>query len=419
MSATSTERRQLKAVPWGAPPWAGSSPTGDGDLIDLPTPVVTVSEAAVEHNLRTMTRWCARVGVDLAPHGKTTMSRALWQRQLDTGAWGITVATPWQARVALDWGVPRVLLANELVQPAAIAGLAVHTDRLHVWADSLAGVRILDSELAGAGAPAPLPVLVDLGADGGRTGARTVAEGVEVARAIAAAPTLRLAGVAGYEGALAHDASDDSRARLVEYLGKLLELHERLVDTRLYPADGERVLTAGGSAYPDLVAQVLADRHDPEGHRGAPTRVVLRSGAYIVHDDGFYRSITPFRGADALRPALHAWATVLSRPEPTLAILDAGKRDVAFDEGLPEPQAVRRARGRRLEPLTGARVTALNDQHTFLEVTADASLAVGDVVRLGLSHPCTTFDKWRALPVLDDDRAEHPRVIGLLETTFG
>ncbi|WP_429608493.1 hypothetical protein, partial [Staphylococcus aureus] len=70
-------------------------------------------------------------------------------------------------------------------------------------------------------------------------------------------------------------------------------------------------------------------------------------------------------------------------------------------------------------PLDGAVVTALNDQHTFVRVPEDAAVEVGDVIRFGLSHPCTTFDKWRALAVGDDALAPEPRVIGLVETTFG
>lgn len=416
----------LKAAPLGATAadvaaWGTTRPTLDA----LPTPLVTLSEAAVAHNVATMAAWCAAAGVDLAPHGKTTMSRALWQLQLDAGAWGISVATPWQASVALGWDVPRVLLANALVQPAALRALAADAGRLTVWTDSVHGVALMAEALAGAGADSDgrLDVLVELGAAGGRTGARGQGAALAVARAVAASPVLRLAGVAGYEGALAHDATAASLDRVRGYLADLGALHDAVADAGLYPDDdGELLLTAGGSAYFDVVAAVLAARHDPDGVRGRRTRVLLRSGAYVVHDDGFYRGISPLsRGAGptALRPALHGWATVVSRPEPGLLLLDAGKRDLPFDEGLPEPQGVRRLGSATLEPLPAAQVTAMNDQHTFVAVDPASDVQVGDVLRLGLSHPCTTFDKWRGLPLVDDDRAAEPRVIGLVETAFG
>ena len=145
--------------------------------------------------------------------------------------------------------------------------------------------------------------------------------------------------------------------------------------------------------------------------------MVLRSGAYIAHDDGFYRGISPLvrgGGDTPFRGALHGWARVASRPEPQLALLDAGKRDLPFDDGLPEPQLVRG--GARLTG-TAARITALNDQHAFLRDAGDLA-PIGAVLRLGVSHPCTAFDKWTAIPVLDSADAAEPKVTGLVRTFF-
>jgi D-serine deaminase-like pyridoxal phosphate-dependent protein len=398
-------------------------------LEELPTPLLTLSTTALDHNLHTMADWCDRAGVDLAPHGKTSMSPDLWRRQIEAGAWGITVATPWQAQVALDNDVPRVLLANELVQPHAIRALADRADRLTVWADSIRGVEILDRALADARPSAQLNVLVDLGGTGGRTGARSTERAIEVARAIAAAPTLRLAGVGGYEGALAHDASEKSLDIVRAYLQQLVALHDHLLDEALYPPTGDLILTAGGSAYFDLVAEVLGPRHDPIGMEGPVVRVLLRSGSYLIHDDGFYRMISPLARQDpeadagpafpTFHAAMHAWASVLSRPEPGLVLLDAGRRDLPFDEGLPEPQAVRHLGEIEQQPLEGARVTQMNDQHLFLEVPEDAAIEVGDVVRLGLSHPCTAMDKWRTVVLVDDALQPAPRATGQVATEFG
>ena len=391
-------------------------------LRDFPTPIVTLSESAVAHNLATMADWCREAGVGIAPHGKTTMNLELWRRQLDAGAWGITVATPWQASVALDWGVPRVMLANALVQPAALRALAADADRLTVWADSIRAVDIMTEVLSGVDDAGPLDVLVELGGAGGRTGARGVEAALGVASAVAASPSLRLAGVAGYEGALAHDASPESLVGVRAYLEELVVLHDAIEGAGLYPPDAPVILTAGGSAYFDQVADALAPRRDVDGSRGRAVDVLLRSGAYITHDDGFYRSITPLRRTGAgqeLRAAIHGWSAVVSRPEPGLVLVDAGKRDLPYDEGLPVPQAIRPFGSAIAVPLRGAVTTALNDQHAFVRVPEDAVVEVGDVIRFGLSHPCTTFDKWRALAVVDDALAPEPHVIGLLETTFG
>nr|BEK69892.1 amino acid deaminase [Kitasatospora purpeofusca] len=387
-------------------------------LADLGTPLLTLDAGALDHNLRTMARWCADAGVALVPHGKTTMAPALWQAQLDAGSHGITLANLPQLRVARAFGVRRLLLANSLLDPAGLrwlAGeLAADADfAFACWVDSVESVRLMDEALRAAGAERPVEVLVELGGPGGRTGARTVDGAVEIAEAVRRAPTLRLAGIGGYEGALAHDASESGLGTVRGYLRSLAELHGRLAGR--YAEDAPPVVTAGGSAYFDLVAEELGAL--PEAF------VVLRSGAYLAHDDGFYRGISPLaRGAEepgaggggALRGALHGWARVVSRPEPQLALLDAGKRDLPFDEGLPEPHLVRGG-----AELTGtvARITALNDQHAFLRDAGDLA-PVGAVLRLGISHPCTAFDKWTLIPVLDDASAAEPKVTGLVRTFF-
>ena len=370
-------------------------------LSDLPTPVLTVHEQALAHNERTVFEWAAAQGVLLAPHGKTTMAPALWQRLLDAGAWGLSVATPWQAGVAIESGVRTVLIANSVTDASAAAHIATllaadQELRVLCWADSVDTVALLAEAFAGA--PRALDVLVELGGAGGRTGARSIAEGEGIAAAIQASPSLRLAGVAGYEGPFGADRSAASVAAVDAFLSTLVGLHSRLD----YPAGSRPVLSAGGSSFPDRAAAVLAP------HRGT-ANVVLRSGAFQIHDDGFYSRMSPFgplTGTASLRSAMHVWARVLSRPEPGLALLDAGRRDVPFDIDLPVPHSV------------NGRVTALNDQHAFLALDGDQDVAVGDIVRLGLSHPCTAFDKWRVVAVIDDPEAADPRVIGAVATCF-
>ncbi|MFI8084833.1 alanine racemase [Kitasatospora sp. NPDC086009] len=404
---------RFKALPpaaWGSTvrDYLATGPT----LAGFGTPLLTLDAAALDHNVRTMADWCAKAGVALAPHGKTTMAPALWQAQLDAGSHGITLANLPQVRVARAFGVRRILLANTLLDPAGLGWLAgeLAADPSFAfvsWVDSTESVRLMDEALRAAGAERPVEVLIELGGPGGRTGARGVDAAVEVAAAVLRAPTLRLAGIGGYEGALAHDAGADGLATVRGYLRALADLHGRLAGG--YADGAPPIVTAGGSAYFDLVVEELAAL--PEAS------VVLRSGAYVAHDDGFYRGISPLaRGAGPtpFRGALHGWARVVSRPEPQLALLDAGKRDLPFDEGLPEPQLVR---GGPVLTGTAARVTALNDQHAFLRDAGDLA-PVGAVLRLGVSHPCTAFDKWTMIPVLDDASAADPKVTGLIRTYF-
>lgn len=389
-------------------------------LGDLTTPILALGGPAMAANTRTMAAYCAHHGVALAPHGKTTMAPELWQRQLDAGAWGITVANPAQLAVAREFGVPRVQLANSLVDPHGIAlaqSMTADGTELVSWVDDVRTVERLTQLLDPSSAP--LDVLVELGSPGARTGARGVGHALDVARAAHASPVLRLRGVAGYEGALAHDRSPSSLDLVEAFLDDLKELYTASASEGLF--DGEDLLvTAGGSAYFELVVSHLADLAR-DGADGPRVTVLLRSGAYIVHDDGFYRGITPFADpaeASAFLPGMHAWARVVSRPEPTLALVDAGKRDLPFDEGLPEPQRAQSGFGSPARDLTGATAIAMNDQHTFLRIDAEDPLTIGDVVRLGLSHPCTAIDKWRLIPEIDDADAADPAVVGLLRTYF-
>ncbi|WP_054055785.1 amino acid deaminase [Alloactinosynnema sp. L-07] len=360
-------------------------------------PMVVLDGPAIEHNLTTMASWCAERGVLLAPHGKTTMAPALFARQLEHGAWAITAATAGQLRVYRAFGVSRVVVANEFLDPAGLRWLARELAdpdfEVTCWVDSVRGVELMTAAWSG---PRPLDVLVEVGVAGGRTGVRDLATARTVAAAIAASPALRLVGVGGYEGPASADASGEGLAAVAAYLDRLRDTVFALAG--MFETD-QVIVTAGGSAFFDQVADALT------GPWPVPVLPVLRCGTYLTHDDGFYREISPLgahprlHAAAPLRSALRAWAQVVSRPEPGLALLAVGKRDVPYDLGLPEPKYLRTADGVR--PLVGSSVTALNDQHAYLR--GDADLAVGDWVGLGLSHPCTTFDKWSLLPVTESD----------------
>lgn len=365
-------------------------------------PLVVLDAPALEHNLTTMATWCAEKGVAHAPHGKTTMAPQLFARQFELGAWAMTAANASQLRVYRAFGVTRIVLANQLVDPAALRWLAAEPDfEFCCWVDSERGVALMDEALRAAGAQRPVDVLVELGAPGARTGVRDIPMALAVARAAAASPVLRLVGVAGYEGALAHDASATALSTVEEYLDRLRELTSTLAGQGFFDGLDRVILTAGGSAFFDLVADAIT------APTGFPVLPVLRSGAYVTHDDGFYRRVSPLgeavriAGAAPLRSALRAWAQVTSKPESGLALLTMGKRDVPYDLDLPVPQR------------PGCRVTELNDQHTFLALDPGTAVEVGDWISFGLSHPCTTFDKWQVLPVVEGET-----VVDLIRTFF-
>ncbi|MFG2624002.1 alanine racemase [Streptomyces sp. NPDC048473] len=371
------------------------------------TPVLALSAESVEHNLALLETYAERHGLAFAPHGKTSMSPQLFARQLEHGAWGISAAVPHQARVYRAYGIRRIFLANELVDATALRWLAGELDsdpdfRFICYVDSVRGVELMDEALRAAGASRPVDVVVELGAgEGARTGARTEAACVAVADAVAAASTLRLVGVAGYEG----EVPDASGERVREWLRRLVALavdFDRAGRFAASAADEGIVISAGGSAWFDAVADVFAQIPELSG----AVLKLLRSGAYVSHDDGRYRHITPFNRIPqegALQPAFRLWAQVVSRPSPEQAFLNAGKRDAAYDLDLPQAQVVRSGRDGSLRPATGVAVSGLSDQHTWVRTEPGAELEVGDWVGMGLSHPCTSFDKWQLIPLVEAD----------------
>ncbi|MFJ4710922.1 alanine racemase [Streptomyces sp. NPDC088785] len=368
------------------------------------SPVLALSAERLEHNLALMETYATRHGLTFAPHGKTSMAPRLFHRQIEHGAWGITLAVPHQVRVARHFGVERIFLANELVDAAALRWLAAELTadpafRFVCYVDSVRGVELMQAALSQAGATRPVDVVVELAAGAGaRTGVRTEAECAAVADAVAGADRLRLVGVAGYEGEVPQ--ADGERVRA--WLRRLVALAAEFDRAGRFAGLDEIVVSAGGSAWFDAVADVFAQI--PE--LGAPVLKLLRSGAYVSHDDGHYRHLTPFNRVPeegALHPAFRLWAQVVSRPAPDQAFINAGKRDAAHDLDLPEAQAVRPARGGAVREATGVAVTGLSDQHGWLGLDDGAELEVGDWLGMGLSHPCTAFDKWQLIPLVEAD----------------
>jgi D-serine deaminase-like pyridoxal phosphate-dependent protein len=387
---------RFKGLPsawWGRTPAQICAEVPDLSAEGVVGPICVLRAEALAHNLTAMARWCRDRGVEIAPHGKTHMAPQLFARQLDAGACAITAATLSHVRTYRAFGVRDVVLANELVDAAGLRWLAAELDAdpdfsLVCWVDSVRGVELMTAALAAAGADRLLDVCVEVGMTGGRTGCREPAAVDEVARAAAVSPRLRLVGVAGYEAALGHDIGPDAMAVVTGYLQAIRATAVRLAP--LFETD-RAMVTAGGSTYFDAVADVLA----------GDWRTIVRSGAYLTHDDGLYARSSPLRAA--LLPALQVRAQVVSRPEPELAVLTMGRRDVSFDQDLPVPLG-----------LTDSVVTKLNDQHGYLRLGGGDNVDVGDWLGFGISHPCTVFDKWQLIPELDAD----DRVVGLIRTYF-
>src|SRR5215469_15365815 len=380
---------------------------------DLSLPTAVLLEERLRHNVAWMKEFAAAYRVQLAPHGKTTMAPKLFRRQLEAGAWGITLATAPQVRAAYEHGIRRVLMANQLVGKENVALVARMLEdpsfEFFCLVDSADLVEHLGRLLPDRGRR--LNVLLELGVDGGRTGVR---DADALAATLAALEGRKaqfvLSGVEVYEGIL----QDEPAIR--KFLDRAVRATRQISEEGRFERS-PAILSGAGSAWYDLVADVFAGAEFPH-----PVEIVLRPGCYLTHDVGVYREAqenikrrNPIARQmnSTLLPALQLWAYVQSIPEPRKAILGLGKRDAAFDAGLPTPALHFRPGGDKPVPAPPSwTLTKMMDQHTYMQIAEGSELRVGDMVGLNISHPCLTFDKWRYLSVVDS----HFNVIEIVET---
>ncbi|MBU4681686.1 amino acid deaminase [Cedecea davisae] len=381
---------------------------------DVCLPAAVIKKSALKSNIRWMQSYADARGVSLAPHGKTTMTPWIFQQQQKAGAWAIGVGSAWQASIAMVSGINRVLMVNQLVGKANMALISQlkkkypDVDYL-CCVDSEANARALSAFFSQQGQT--LDVLIELGVPGGRCGCRSPEQALTLAAQLADLPGLRLRGLEMYEGVLHGENPQPKIEALLRDAAALACNLERYVE-------GEFLLTGAGSVWYDVVCNVWLAAEKP-----ANCRIAIRPGCYITHDAGIYQEaqeqlmardqVACDLGGD-LTSALELVAMVQSVPESGRAIVNFGKRDSAFDAGLPQPVAHYREGKALASPAETIETTGIMDQHAMLKLKPGVDVQVGDILVFSTSHPCLTFDKWKALLLVDDEY----NVLDELETAF-
>ncbi|MEZ5656331.1 MAG: amino acid deaminase [Sphingobium sp.] len=392
---------------------------------DIPLPAAVLLRSAIDHNIAWMRAFTEMTGIRLCPHGKTSMSPQLFDLQLRAGAWGITAATVSHLHVYRRFGVQRILLANQLIDPGGIRFVLSELDRdpsfdFYCLVDSIESVRILENSIAEHGCSRPLQVLLEVGQQAGRTGARSVDDAIAVAQAVnAASPALALRGIEGFEGVLEGASAETTLARIDRLFADMLAVAQICDRKGLFAEmDDGIILSAGGSQYFDLPLKLRS--FESLSQRSS---FVLRSGCYVTHDSSWFRDYAEAIAirmpeinqlGPGLRPAIEVWAHVQSLPEPGLAIVAMGKRDCSFDVHMPTPIKWCKASSDVPQTLSGHHVAKLNDHHCYLDLPENSPLSVGDKVGFGIAHPCTTFDRWEVMLTVDDTYA----INGAVKTFF-
>ncbi|WP_340678594.1 amino acid deaminase [Paraglaciecola sp.] len=384
---------------------------------DISLPVAVLKQSALQNNLEWMANYANQVGVKLAPHGKTSMAPALFKAQMAAGAWGMTLATAPQVAAACEQGIERVLMANQLVGKRNFEIIAqllsTTTLEFYCFVDSMANVTRLNQFFAKQGLT--LNVLIEVGVESGRCGVRGDQQALALAEHVKALSNVKLRGVAFYEGVI---RGDDPAHTIRHFVENIKQLTHLMAERQLF-AEGDIIISGAGSAWYDIVAEQLSSSTLPAGWL-----VVIRPGCYVIHDTGIYqsaqqqlreRSNLACEISGDLISSLEIWAYVQSVPEPGMAIIGFGKRDAAFDAGLPTPECHFRPGWQHTVCINEQwQLTKIMDQHAMLSFPPDSDLQPGDIMNFSTSHPCLTLDKWRTLAIVDDNL----NVIDLIETQF-
>ncbi|AKJ42380.1 amino acid deaminase [Pragia fontium] len=375
---------------------------------DVCLPAIAIKKSALENNIQWMQNYANHCGISLAPHGKTTMTPAIFKMQIAGGAWGVGVGTAYQAKVAIAAGVPNIIMANQLIGRANMALVSQLKQQssatLFCCVDSQSNALKLSEYFSAHGQT--MNVLIELGLPGGRCGCRTADEAEALADYVATLPGLTLAGVEFYEGIIHSNDEQGDLARIGAFISEVIDLTQRLTKKGLFIHCDEVLLTGAGSVWYDIVCHQLMAADLPDN-----IRYVIRPGCYVTHDKGVYeQSQNALTARDSLAghlegglvSALELCAYVQSLPEKGLAIIGFGKRDAAFDAGLPQPIAHYRQGEEQPFTANAMKTVDVMDQHAMVRYSENVQLQVGDILVFSTSHPCLTFDKWKTLFLVDD-----------------
>lgn len=348
-------------------------------LSEVDTPALLLDLDAFEFNLKTLNASLKGSNVKVRPHAKSHKCPEIARRQMAAGAIGICCQKVSEAEAFVRAGVTNILVANEVVGEAKIRRLAqlAKVATMGVCVDNTTSVRAL--EVAMAGVDALINVLVEVDVGAGRCGVLPGADTVALARAVAASPHLRFAGLQAYHGAAQHLRTPQEREVAIRSaVDKVRQCAEALGAVGLPP---QIIAGAGTGTYLHEAGSGLYNE--------------LQTGSYIFMDADYGRNLEadgqPVR---TFRQSLFILATVMSKPLAGRAVVDVGLKAHSVDSGMPG-----------VADLEGARYTKASDEHGVLEITG-VDPRLGQKVRLIPGHCDPTVNLYDWLVCYRGDRVE-------------
>jgi len=348
-----------------------------GSRLSLNTPVLVIDRDALQRNIEAMAQFARSKGMALRPHAKTHKSVEIAKLQLAAGAVGVCCAKMGEAEALAEGGVPNILITSPVVTPQAIERLIKlngQTSGLRVVADNPDNVDALAAAAMAAGKT--LDVVVDIDPGIRRTGVSSPEAALALTQRIAAAPSLRFAGVQYYCGVQQHiESYADRRAAIAERTDYL----KSVIDALTGAGHAPEVVTGGGTG-----------THYIDGELGVLTE--LQAGSYVFMDKQYNDCDLDGQGRKPFETSLFVDAHVISANSASMATIDAGFKALSTDGGLPvvmdgAPE--------------GAMFVFMGDEHGAL-IAPGHDFRVGDHVSLAVPHCDPTVNLYDAYHVVRD-----------------
>ncbi|HTV26037.1 MAG TPA: DSD1 family PLP-dependent enzyme [Polyangiaceae bacterium] len=346
------------------------------DLDRLDTPAMLVDLPAADRNIERMLSRFRGTPIGVRPHLKTVKSPEFARRLLEAGATGVCVAKLSEAEVMSAAGIDDILITTEIVGTPKLdrlVRLLYRHPRVRLVVDGVEGAEALQGALGAAGLV--VEVLLELDVGQRRCGVLPGEPVLALAAHLATLPALRLVGVQGYEGHLQQLEGAERERRCREALASLADSAQALCAA----GHDVRVVSTAGTG-----TAAIAQR--------CPGITEVQPGSFVFMDTSYRRAL----GAE-FEPALSILTTVISRPRPGEAVVDAGLKSLSTDSGFAEPKS-----------LPGVSYRPAGDEHGILAWSAapvgQPEPRVGDRIELIPSHIDTTINLHDAYHVTSSGR---------------
>jgi len=348
-------------------------------LAEVDTPCLILDLDAFERNLQRLKQSLAGRSVMVRPHAKSHKCPQIALRQIELGAVGVCCQKVSEAEVLVQGGVRDVLITNEIVGAPKLRRLAALARRAQVavCADNAENISALDAAARESGVTLDVLVEIDVGAN--RCGVEPGAPALELAQKIAASGNLRFAGLQAYQGSAQHLRQVGERRAAIEAAAAHVRRTTALLD-KAGIACG-KVTGAGTGTYVFEAASAVYDEIQP--------------GSYIFMDADYARNDWTESGIPRFEHSLFVWTTVMSRPSPDRAIVDAGLKASSIDSGMP-----------RVAAQDGVEYVKASDEHGVLQLNGAPGYAVGDKLRLIPGHCDPTVNLYDQYVCIRNDRVE-------------